>query len=234
MTTTYVLVPGFWLGGWAWDGVSAHLLEFGFSVTAVTLPGLESPGADRSSIGLADHIDAVDEVVPHGDGEVILVAHSGAGKVVSGFLDRRPSAVRRMIYVDSGPSSPGAADDVPPDVVELPLPSWEDLASQGNSLEGLSPSDLEQFRAGAVPHPAGPPRDRLELTNDADRRRVPSTIVACSLSSAVVGELAAAGHPMFAEVAQLSDLRYLDLPTGHWPMWSKPRELAAALVQAAS
>ncbi len=38
---------------------------------------------------------------------------------------------------------------------------------------------------------------------------------------------------MFAEVAKLTDLAFIDLPTGHWPMFSRPTDLAAALIQAA-
>jgi pimeloyl-ACP methyl ester carboxylesterase len=40
-----VLVPGFWLGAWAWDEVVDALRADGHDVTALTLPGLESPDA---------------------------------------------------------------------------------------------------------------------------------------------------------------------------------------------
>ncbi|MDQ3492813.1 MAG: alpha/beta hydrolase, partial [Chloroflexota bacterium] len=53
-----ILVPGFWLGAWAWDEVSEALHSDGHDVTALTLPGLESADADRSSIAFADHVDA--------------------------------------------------------------------------------------------------------------------------------------------------------------------------------
>ena len=43
-----ILVPGFWLGAWAWDEVAADLRAAGHDVTALTLPGLESKDADRS------------------------------------------------------------------------------------------------------------------------------------------------------------------------------------------
>ena len=53
-----VLVPGFWLGAWAWDEVAAALRADGHEVTAVTLPGLESADADRSKITMSDHVEA--------------------------------------------------------------------------------------------------------------------------------------------------------------------------------
>jgi pimeloyl-ACP methyl ester carboxylesterase len=224
----FVLVPGYWLGGWAWDRVVPRLSAAGHAVTALTLPGLESPSADRRPIGLADHIRSVATAVAITGPSTVLVAHSGAGKVVSGVLDQDPDAVARVVYVDSGPAADGAADDLPAGLDELPLPPWEELQA---SLEGLSPADLAEFRARAAPHPAAVAREPLRLT-DPRRRTVPSTVVACSFPSATVAELAAARHPMFAELAELSDLRYVDLPTGHWPMWSRPDDLAEVLVSA--
>jgi hypothetical protein len=115
---------------------------------------------------------------------------------------------------------------------ELPLPSFDVLAQQA-SLEGLSAEVLERFRARAVPEPGPVLRQPVELTNDA-RRTVRTTLVCCSISSEQVMELVRAGHPMFAEVANLEHLDVIDLPTGHWPMWSRPRDLATAIQSAAS
>jgi hypothetical protein len=39
---------------------------------------------------------------------------------------------------------------------------------------------------------------------------------------------------MFTEVAKLEHLDVVDLPTGHWPMWSIPRDLAKAIQSEAS
>jgi len=36
-----ILVPGFWLGGWAWGEVAGLLRADGHDVTALTLPGLD-------------------------------------------------------------------------------------------------------------------------------------------------------------------------------------------------
>ena len=62
-TPPIILVPGFWLGAWAWDEVAGTLRAGGHDVTALTLPGLESADADRSSIGLSDHVDAIADAV---------------------------------------------------------------------------------------------------------------------------------------------------------------------------
>jgi len=228
--STFVLVPGYWLGGWAWDAVAAPLRAAGHAVTALTLPGLERTDADRSRVGLADHVAAVARAVAAAEGEVVLVGHSGAGKVVTAVLDADPAAVRRVVHVDSGPAADGLAEPLPPDVVELPLPPWDELAG---SVEGLTPEQLDTFRRRAVPHPAAVAREPVRLRDPA-RHAVPTTLVACSFPPATVAALAAAGHPVFAPVAELADLTYVRLPTGHWPMWSRPDDLATLLLAAAA
>ena len=112
------------------------------------------------------------------------------------------------------------------------MPSLEVLAQQA-SLEGLSAEVLERFRARAVPEPGPVLRQPVELMNDA-RRKVPTTLVCCSIPGAQVLELAHTGHAMFAEVANIEHLDVIDLPTGHWPMWSRPRDLAKVIQVAAS
>ena len=102
-----VLVPGHWLGGWAWDRVVPGLAAAGHPVTALTLPGLQAPDADRRGIRLADHVAALADAVAAAGPDSVLVAHSGAGRVVTGLLDRQPDAVARVVYVDSGPAAEG-------------------------------------------------------------------------------------------------------------------------------
>ena len=230
-----VLVPGYWLGAWAWDAVAADLSRRGHHVTAVTLPGLDPDDPHRRSATLAQQADALGLAVGAagvGGSAVVLVAHSGAGYPTSVLLDRDPAAVARVVYVDSGPAADNSAFDasVPPEQDQVPLPPFDQLPA---SLDGLSDEDLLRFRERAVPEPASVIRETLRLHNDS-RRDVPTTIIACSYPAAVVMQMARDGHPMMAEVATLSDLELVDLPTGHWPMWSRPGDLASAITNAAS
>lgn len=230
-----ILVPGHWLGAWAWDAVASELRARGHAVTALTLPGLDPDDADRASRTLDDQAEALRAAVAaaSADGSaVVLVAHSGAGVPVSLLLDQHPTAVSRVVYVDSGPSSDGFAFDAdfPAEREESELPPFDQLAA---SLDGLSESDLGRFRERAVPQPGPVMRQAVHLTNDA-RRDVPATIIACSFPSEVVMQMAQAGDEMMAEVAALRDLELVDLPTGHWPMWSRPVELATAISTAAA
>ena len=223
-TRPIVLVPGFWLGAWAWDEVAAALRAGGHEVTALTLPGLESSDIDRSGITLSGHVDAICEAVEAAGRPVVLAVHSGAG--VSGYAasDRVPEKIAAMVYVDSGPAT-GALDPEFSDV-EQPLPAWEELeADAGNSLEGLTPEQLETFRQRAVPEPGAALREAPTLTNEA-RLDVPSTVVCCSLPSAQIKAAVVQGYPWVAGLAELRNVIYVDLPTSHWPMWSRPRDLA--------
>ena len=217
-----VLVPGFWLGAWAWDDVAEWLRADGHEVTALTLPGLESVDTDRSSITLNDHVEAICDAVRAAGTPVVLAVHSGAGLPGYGATDRVPDAIAHMVYVDTGPSVAALDPDV--EGVEHPLPPPEQLAEQEN-LDGLTEEHLETFRSRAVPEPAGAMRDAPELTNDA-RLDVPSTLIATAYTSQDYRDAAAEGQTWLRGLTELRNVTYVDLPTSHWPMWSRPKELA--------
>src|SRR5436190_14637035 len=104
-----ILVPGFWLGAWAWDEVAADLRASGHDVTALTLPGLESAGADRSTITLTDHVNAIVESVRTAEAPVVLAVHSASGFSGYAASDRVPERIAAMVYVDTAPGK-GAMD----------------------------------------------------------------------------------------------------------------------------
>jgi len=217
-----VLVPGFWLGAWAWDEVAAALRADGHDVTAVTLPGLESADADRSAITLSDHVDAICEAVRAAGFPVVLAVHSGAGFTGYAASDRVPELIAAMVYVDSAPGK--GAMDPGFDDVEKPLPSPEELAAEEN-LDGLSEEQLETFRRLAVPQPGGLLREAAVLTNDA-RLDIPSTVICTGYTSEQYKAAVEEGYAWLGGLTELRDVTWVDLPTSHWPMWSRPRELA--------
>jgi pimeloyl-ACP methyl ester carboxylesterase len=216
-----VLVPGFWLGAWAWDEVAAALRADGHDVTAVTLPGLESADADRSSITLVDHVDAICQAVQAAGPPVVLAVHSATGFSGYAASDRIPEQIAAMVYVDTAPGK-GALD---PDFegAELPM-KWESIEAEEN-LDGLSEEQKETFRQRAVPVPGALLREGVELTNDA-RRDIPSTIICTGFTSEQYKESAKEGYSFLAGLPELRNVTWIDLPTSHWPMWSKPQETA--------
>jgi pimeloyl-ACP methyl ester carboxylesterase len=219
-----VLVPGFWLGAWAWDEVAAALRAHGHDVTPLTLPGLESVDADRSSITFADHVDAITDAVRAAESPVVLAVHSAAGFSGYAASDRVPERIAAMVYVDSAPGK--GAMDPEFDGVEKPL-VWEEIAEEEN-LDGLSEEQMETFRQRAVPVPGGVLREGAELANDA-RLDVPSTVIATGYTSEQYKDAVKEGYAWLAGLTELRNVTWVDLPTSHWPMWSRPQELAAII-----
>ncbi|WP_286277819.1 alpha/beta fold hydrolase [Naasia aerilata] len=226
-----VLIPGFWLDASSWAQVTPVLEEAGHTVHPLTLPGLESKDANRSEIGFADHVSAVVAAIDALPGAVALVGHSGGGSIASGAADARPDRVAHVIYVDSGPISEGGAinDGLTAVDGEVPLPDWSEFDE--SDLAGLTDELRDEFRARAIPEPARVTSDRAHLT-DERRYRVPSTVISCTMPQQVFDQLIEQGHPYVAEFARMERRRMVELPTGHWPQFSRPQELGAAIVAA--
>jgi len=227
-----ILIPGFWLDASSWDEVIPSLRQAGHRVRALTLPGMESKDADRSEITLRDYVDAVVEVIDSIDpvgGKVVLVGHSGGGAIAHAAADARPGRVARVVYVDSLPMGEGGLinDELPVENGEVPLPEWslfekEDLVDLDDDLRAA-------FRERAIPTPVHVSSDRQRLS-DERRYDVPVTVIACEFSTAQLREWMAEDHPGLRELAKVRDVGYIDLPTGHWPQFTKPGELSQAIL----
>jgi pimeloyl-ACP methyl ester carboxylesterase len=228
MAAPIVLVPGFWLGAWAWDEVVAALADEGIEATALTLPGLESADTDRSSITLSDHVQAICDAVRDAGPPVVLAVHSGTGFSGYAATDRIPELIARMVYVDSAPGK-GALD---PGIEGDKEFNWEELAAEEN-LDGLTKEQLETFRQRAVAEPGGVVREHIELTNDA-RLDVPTTMICTGFPSEQIRKAAMEQDwAWLAGVRELRNITWMDLPTSHWPMWSRPTDLAEILADIA-
>lgn len=226
-----VLIPGFWLDGSSWSEVTPVLEEAGHRLYPLTLPGLESVEADRSGIGLADHVGAVVEVVDGIEGPVVLVGHSGGGAIAHAAADARPDRISRVVYVDSGPLGDGQAitDEFTIIDGEIPLPDWSEFGEE--DLVDLDDDLRDAFRARSVPQPAAVATDPQRLGDDR-RYDVPVTIIACEFPSSMLREWMSEGHPFVAELARIRHVEMVDLPTGHWPQFTRPVELGEAIAAA--
>jgi pimeloyl-ACP methyl ester carboxylesterase len=248
---TDVLVAGAWLGAWAWEPVTRQLREHGHDVHPVTLPGLgERSGLAAPEVDLDTYIADVVNLMEDEDlGDVILVGHSYAGHLITGVADRAPERIALLAYLDAGSSPDGAAfmDLQPPAVRELierlveeagegwriPLPSWEELEGvMGASLEGLGQDERALMRTHATAQPLRTWTQPLSLKNPAVEE-LPKLLITCSLPLAQVRQMIAAGHPWFAALAG-PQWSFRELPTGHWPMFSVPDELASLLADLSS
>jgi pimeloyl-ACP methyl ester carboxylesterase len=240
--STFVLVPGFWLGAWAWDGVAGPLRAAGHTVHPVTLTGLAERAAEGGpQVDLETHVaDLTGLLTDAGLRDVALVAHSGGMGAVTGAADRMPERIRRVVYLDSGPLpdgatlaelNPGVAKQSVVDGWRLPMPSFEELAESGASLAGLGPAERALMRERATDQPAGTLHQPLRLTGAGDR--LPRTLVSCSFPLDQVRALVAAGHPWFASLGG-PEWELVELTTGHWPMFSLPDETARVLAEVAA
>ncbi len=237
-----VLVAGAWLGGWCWQKVTPRLRKAGVDVYTPTLTGLgERAHLARPDIGLDTHVQDVVNVLEFEDlREVVLLGHSYAGAVVTGVADRAPERLRRVVYLDA--SVPGDGESMLDDpgfrqyVEEAarregdgwrwPLPPFQDL-DRFASIAGISEADLQWFRAKAVPHPLKTMTDPVHLSQPVPA--VHRTYIRCTTGSE--------GSPEPEWVTQLRndpDWGYEELPSGHWPQFSMPEELAALLVRLAA
>ena len=101
--TSIVLVPGAWLGSWAWAEVTPRLVAAGHDVHALTLPGLaERSVADPSTIGLAEHVAAVREyLTEHELTDTVLVGHSYSGLVTGQVAVAEPDRVAHSVFLDA-------------------------------------------------------------------------------------------------------------------------------------
>jgi len=241
---TFVLVPGFWLGGWAWRDVADHLIDARHRVYPVTLTGL----GDRVHLATPDtdldtHIADVVNVLKYENlTDVILAGHSYAGNVIVGVADRIPERIKRLVYVDTFPLADGVAQaefnspegreeqrnivDTHGDGWRLPMPSWEDL-DQGNDIVGLGDSERTRMRERAVDQPYGTVTQPLKLTNPA-RESIPKTVICCSMTEAESREMLTSNPQLFGPDADCG-VDFVELPTGHWPMFSRPADLANLL-----
>lgn len=228
-TRPIILVPGFWLGAWAWDEVADELRAEGHEVTALTLPGLESVASDRSAVTFEDHVSAITEAVKSAGRPVVLAVHSGAGFPGYAATDRVPELISTMVYVDTG-AGVGAMD--PDQVGDKPLPSPEELAANEN-LDGLSEEQLATFRERAVPQPGGVLREAATLTNER-RKDVPTVVICTAYTADEYRDAVDKGYDFVAGLAELKGVTYVELPTSHWPMWSRPNDLARIIGDIAS
>ena len=239
---SYVLVPGAWLGGWAWQDVAARLRARGHDVYPITLTGLgERVHLARPEVDLETHIADVVNTVKWNDlNGVILAGHSYAGTVVTGVADRIPDRIDQLVYVDSAPLADGMAmtDLYPPDALAAlqqtvdesgqgwlyPFPGFQYLA-EDTSRAGLGEREQAVIAARATPHPWATYTQPLRLERaGAEAAPYRQVLIACDEMRGLV----AAGVPQIAFMAA-PPWHYLELETGHWPMISAPTELAEML-----
>ncbi|MEV0329423.1 alpha/beta hydrolase [Micromonospora echinospora] len=218
-----VLVGGLWLDASAWTGVASELTERGRRAVPVTLPG---QGDGNTSATLADQVAAVLAAVDAEPGGSVVVGHSAACTLAWLAADARPGRVAKVVLIGGFPSGNGQpyADFFPIVDGVMPFPGWE-------PFDGADAADLDEparqaFAAAAVPVPEGVAKGVVQLT-DERRFDVPVVVVCPEFTPAQAREWIAAGD--VPELARAKHVDLVDIDSGHWPMITRPAELAMIL-----
>ena len=223
-----VLVAGLWLDGSAWDAVVPALEAAGHRPVPLTLPG---QGDGRRSATLDEQVAAVLAAVDASPGKPLVVGHSAACTLAWLAADARPEKVAKAALIGGFPASGGqpyfggfeTTDGV------LPFPGW-------GPFEGPDSADLDEdtkrrIAAAAIPVPEGVTKAVVHLT-DERRFDVPVVIVCPEFTPAEAREWIGAGD--VPELAKARHLEFIDIDSGHWPMFSQPDELARILAELAA
>jgi pimeloyl-ACP methyl ester carboxylesterase len=228
--TNFVLVPGAWLGAWAWKDVTPLLEKRGHSVYPITLTGMgEKVHLATKDVGMETAIQDVLNVVKYnGLDEFVLAGHSFAGKVAAAVADRAHDKVEKVIYVDAfrpervrtpqgGFNPANEFGALPAGAFAFPL-TEEIVERIGKDVKG---SNRKWMMSMATPWPGKLATDPITLSKDYDA--VKEAYIFCTLSGDPVDEIIA------GKWGKLEG-PYKVMETGHWPMITKPDELAKVLL----
>jgi pimeloyl-ACP methyl ester carboxylesterase len=222
-----LLVAGLWLDGSAWDAVVPELEELGHHPVPITLPG---QGAGSSSATLADQVAAVVAAVDSSSGKPLVVGHSAACTLAWLAADARPDRVAKVALIGGFPSADGEAYASFFKVTDgvMPFPGWEPF--EGPDSADLDDEAKARIASAAIPVPEAVATGVVRLT-DERRFEVPVVLICPEFSPEQAREWIDGGD--VPELAEAKDVEMVDIDSGHWPMFTKPRKLARLLASAA-
>lgn len=221
-----VLIAGLWLKATIWTDVASHLRDLGHRPIPLTLPGADDGSTTAT---LDDQVQATLRAVDAAE-RPMIVGHSAAAGLAWIAADRRPDSVARVVLIGGFPGAAGteyAAFFEPVDGV-MPFPGWE--AFEGPDSADLDQEARDRFDADAVPVPVGVSRGIVDLS-DERRFDVPVTLVCPEFSPDDARAWIESGD--LPELAAAHDVTLVDIDSGHWPMITRPGELARILAEAA-
>lgn len=221
-----LLIAGLWLDGSAWDDVVPALDARGHRAVPLTLPG---QGDGASSATLDDQVATVLAAVDAASGNPMVVGHSAACTLAWLAADARPEGVAKVAFIGGFPAADGEpyADLFEPQNGAMAFPGWDPF--EGPDSADLDVEARRRFAAAAIPVPEGVTKGVVRL---ADERRfeIPAVLICPEFTPAQAQEWIDAGH--LPELAKASHLDLVNIDSGHWPMITKPAELAQLLADA--
>ena len=223
-----LLIGGLWLDATVWSRVAATLESLGHRPVPLTLPG---QGNGAATATLDDQVAAVLAAVDAAPGKPMVVGHSAACALAWLAADRRPERLAKVALIGGVPTPDGQpyADFFEVRDGAMPFPGWEPF--QGPDAADLDEAARRELAAAAIPVPEGVARGVVRLT-DERRFEVPVLLVCPEFTPAQARKWIDAGD--VPELARAGHVDFADIDSGHWPMLTRPAELAGILAAAAA
>lgn len=222
-----LLIAGLWLPDTVWGPVVDALEERGHRGVPVPLPGQDD---GDTAATLDDQVAAVLAAVDAAAEKPIVVGHSAACTLAWLAADARPDSVAKAVLIGGFPGA-GArshAEFFPIEDGAMPFPGWEPF--EGPDSADLDDAARERFAAAAVPVPEGVARGVVQY-RDERRFDVPMVLICPEFSPEQARAWVDSGD--VPEVAKAKHVSYVDIDSGHWPMITKPDELARLIAEQA-
>jgi pimeloyl-ACP methyl ester carboxylesterase len=223
-----LLIAGMWLDGSAWDDVVPELAALGHRPVPLTLPG---QGDGSASATLDDQVAAVLAAVDSSSDKPLVVGHSAACTLAWVAADARPEKVAKLALVGGFASADGEtyADFFEPKDGVMPFPGWEPF--EGPDSADLDEASRASIAEQAVAVPEGVTKGTVHYT-DEGRYGVPVLLVCPEFTpEQAKGWIDSGDVP---ELAKAERVDYVNIDSGHWPMFTKPAELARLLTTSTS
>jgi pimeloyl-ACP methyl ester carboxylesterase len=241
MTETFVLISGACHSGWTWRLVAEQLRAAGHRVLAPDLPGL-ADGEDPERYSLADVGDfIVDLVERHDLQDVTLVGHSWGGYPLTAAAPRLASRLRKLIYWSAFVPADGASlmDEVPPHYAAM---FTQIAAASGNNsivfpyevfstafIQDADESTQRLIHGLLVPQPLRYFTETVAPVDPATLGIPAAYLVGSEDLALPPGELG--WTPRFPQRLGVGT-PVIELPGSHEAQFTRPAELAAALLKA--
>jgi pimeloyl-ACP methyl ester carboxylesterase len=228
--STFLLVPGAWLGGWCWRHVASDLRADGHKVISATLTGLgERAHLLSPDIELDTHISDIVALFEYRNlHDVILVGHSYGGTVITAVAERTADRIRRLVYLDASVPRDGESND---DVIGPTMAAQlrASAVAEGDGwrvppapyvLQRLAQHPLQEWVAARLkPHPLRP-------FGEPVRVRSPQ---AAALSRAFIQTTQSDLYRGLMSRAREAGWHCREIGGGHYAMITEPKMVAAAL-----
>jgi pimeloyl-ACP methyl ester carboxylesterase len=226
----FALVHGAYHGAWCWDDLRGELERNGHETSAADLP-CEDPDA-----GVERYADEVAESIPKSAQDVVLVGHSLAGLTVPVVATRIRAVM--TVYLCALVPVPGLSFDAQHADTETGFQASQPaIGHPDGSASWPEAGAVEVFYQDCDPQVASDAAKRLrrqywrstqEVTPLREWPILPTVSILCREDRAI--------SPNYVKRAsrELLHVDAISLPGGHSPFLSRPADLAAILINAAT